>query len=88
MRPILRSVRAVLRHAWWWLRQTSGDAAYENYLRWAASRELAAPPALPQQDAGLPAQGAANRGHPSVLSPEAFHVELLKRRYAQTSRCC
>ncbi len=22
-----------LQSLWWWLRQTSGDAAYENYLR-------------------------------------------------------
>ena len=28
-----RGVRRVCRKLWWWLRQVSGDAAYENYLR-------------------------------------------------------
>lgn len=27
-----------LKFLWWWLRQVSGDAAYENYLSWAARR--------------------------------------------------
>ncbi len=88
MRPILRSVREVLRKAWWWLRQVSGDAAYENYVRWAASRRLAARLALPGQDSGLPARDAADCGHAAVLSPEDFYVEMLKRRYARASRCC
>jgi uncharacterized short protein YbdD (DUF466 family) len=39
---------AVLRRAavwlWWWLRQVSGDAAYENYLRRAAGPRGAAQP--------------------------------------------
>ena len=88
MRPILMSVRGVVRKAWWWLRQVSGDAAYEDYLRWAASRRLAARLALPGQDSGLPARDAADRGHTAVLSPEDFYVEMLKRRYARASRCC
>jgi uncharacterized short protein YbdD (DUF466 family) len=27
-----------LKSVWWWLRQVSGDAAYENYVAWAARR--------------------------------------------------
>jgi len=27
-----------LQFLWWWLRQVSGDAAYENYLSWAERR--------------------------------------------------
>ena len=27
-----------LKLLWWWLRQVSGDAAYENYLSWAVRR--------------------------------------------------
>jgi len=27
-----------LKWLWWWLRQVSGDAAYENYQAWAARR--------------------------------------------------
>ncbi len=30
---IFTRVRGALRTAWWWLREVSGDAAYENYLR-------------------------------------------------------
>ncbi len=29
----LKSQTPKLRFLWWWLRQVSGDAAYENYLR-------------------------------------------------------
>lgn len=29
--------------AWWWLRQVSGDCAYENYLAWARRNGLNAP---------------------------------------------
>ena len=32
----------ITRGAWQWLRQVSGDAAYENYLRAAARRSAAA----------------------------------------------
>jgi uncharacterized short protein YbdD (DUF466 family) len=44
MRVLSRIVRLALGRAWWWLRQVSGDAAYENYVRRAgravASRVL------------------------------------------------
>jgi len=33
MRSIVRGTQAVMGKAWCWLRQVSGDAAYENYLR-------------------------------------------------------
>jgi hypothetical protein len=37
---------------WWWLRQTTGDAAYENYLRAAnraeCSSDLGAAPLSPR----------------------------------------
>lgn len=32
----MRRVGKILGRAWWWVRQVSGDAAYENYLAWAA----------------------------------------------------
>jgi uncharacterized short protein YbdD (DUF466 family) len=33
--PILlaKCARRTIKHAWWWFRQVSGDASYENYLR-------------------------------------------------------
>jgi uncharacterized short protein YbdD (DUF466 family) len=33
MRKAVRRTRKTLVAVWWWLRQMSGDAAYENYLR-------------------------------------------------------
>jgi len=29
---------SIFRRLWWWLRHVSGDAAYDNYLSWAARR--------------------------------------------------
>lgn len=44
-------VRRALRRTWWYLRQLSGDAAYENYLRSRRGPEAAAgaPPAAPAE---------------------------------------
>ncbi len=36
--PIFHFPISLFHCAWWWLRQVSGDAAYENYLAWAARR--------------------------------------------------
>ena len=33
MMALWRKVMSHAAAAWWWLRQVSGDAAYENYLR-------------------------------------------------------
>ena len=84
-----------LRAAWWWLRQVSGDAAYENYLRSA------------QRGAGIPAGGGRERrtanerqvleypmgreavpGGDAALSPEEFYLDAVRRRYSGVSRCC
>jgi len=37
-----------LKWLWWWLRQVSGDAAYENYLAWA-TRRASAPDTGPER---------------------------------------
>ena len=41
-----------LKWLWWWLRQVSGDAAYENYLQWAqrANRRAAGGGALSREE--------------------------------------
>ena len=42
-----------LKCLWWWVRQVSGDAAYENYLQWArrvAPRSGACGPALSREE--------------------------------------
>ncbi len=61
-----------LRSAWFWLRQVSGDAAYENYLRCNSKRAdtgASLPSALP-------------------LSRTEFYLDSLRRRYSAVSRCC
>jgi hypothetical protein len=63
---------SVLRLAWSWVRELSGDAAYENYLRCARRRGL-------QGDAGSPAR---------LLSRGEFYLDTLQRRYSRASRCC
>ncbi len=69
MRP---KEKGLLRGAWSWLRQVSGDAAYENYLRCNTERAIAGgqtAPALP-------------------LSRAEFYLDSLRRRYSTVSRCC
>jgi hypothetical protein len=79
-RPIvasaIRGLAAALRSFHWWVRQVSGDAAYENYLR-AASR---------QPRTGEP-RTACCEGH-KTLSPREFYLDALRRRYTGVSRCC
>ena len=60
---------------WWWLRQVSGDAAYENYLHHAAraARERTSGPTHPP-------------GH--VVTAEQFYLDRLNRKFARVSRCC
>ncbi len=82
MRAIASNARTAVRKAWWWLRQVSGDAAYENYLRWA-SREPGA-----WRVCRLPRPPTGMGRHAPVLSPEEFYKQTLERRYARVSRCC
>jgi hypothetical protein len=67
----------VFRRAWSWLRQVSGDAAYENYLL-CAQRTCNAHKAL---------SVAANGSRPP-LSRAEFYLDSLRRRYSTVSRCC
>jgi hypothetical protein len=69
------SMRA-LRAAWAWLRQVSGDAAYENYLRHAS-----------QGGQNLPLLTAVAVPVPPFSRVE-FYLDSLRRRYSTVSRCC
>jgi len=68
----LHRLRAVAGHGWSWLRQVSGDAAYDNYLRsihrasLSTSEAAVAPP----------------------LSPADFYLDTVRRRYSSISLCC
>ena len=65
----------LLRLAWSWLRQVSGDAAYENYLRCTRHH-------VP---AGSLTRSSGSRRPPSRAE---FYLDSLHRRYSSVSRCC
>ena len=60
--------------AWWWLRQFSGDAAYEHYVHHATSARFGEAP--------------GTGGTQGVLSRKEFFLDALRRRYSSVSRCC
>ncbi len=65
----------ILNGAWSWLRQVSGDAAYENYLQHAIHSG---------QVETLSGAGAVA----APLSRAEFYLDSLRRRYSSVSRCC
>ncbi len=69
----LQPLGAGVWRAWSWMRQVSGDAAYENYLRCARRQAIS---------------GAAGNSAPALLSPAEFYLDALRRRYSSVSRCC
>ncbi len=71
---------AALRKLWWFVRQASGDAAYENYLRSAGG----GPPGRRTSASG----SCDDRGAAAVQSEEEFYLDALRRRYTGVSRCC
>ncbi|MGH9859483.1 MAG: CstA-like transporter-associated (seleno)protein [Candidatus Acidiferrales bacterium] len=60
--------------AWLWrsLREVTGDAAYESYVR---SRRRCS-------------HGSQACAGASLLSREEFYLDMLRRRYSGVSRCC
>ncbi|MBI1737969.1 MAG: hypothetical protein HYR58_01815 [Acidobacteria bacterium] len=83
-----------LKFLWWWLRQVSGDAAYENYLRSTrraaeAVQNAACHPACPERSRGERSEGSLLAATPvRILSREEFFLDSLRRRYSTISRCC
>ena len=65
---------SAVRCALWWVRQVSGDAAYENYLRCVCHGRA---PTAPEP-----------RTAPKPLSPKEFYLDSVRRRYSTPSRCC
>jgi hypothetical protein len=76
------------RNIWSWIRQVSGDAAYENYLR--STRRVA------QEQAEMARAGArttyagceTHATSAQLLSRSEFYLDALRRRYSTVSRCC
>ncbi|MGA8673715.1 MAG: CstA-like transporter-associated (seleno)protein [Candidatus Acidiferrales bacterium] len=60
---------------WAWIRQVSGDAAYENYL--CSMRRTAAYDSQ-----------ASMQARSELLSRADFYLDALRRRYSSVSRCC
>ena len=84
----MNSARALVirirRSFWSWIRQVSGDAAYENYLR--STRRIAE-----MARAGSCTMHAGCSTHATsaqLLTREEFYLHALRRRYSTISRCC
>ncbi len=71
-RRIFFSSRRATAKLWWAMRQTFGDAAYENYLSSARARDETT-------------QGGSAS---APLSRAEFYLDSLRRRYSRVSRCC
>jgi hypothetical protein len=74
----------IRRSIWSWIRQVSGDAAYENYLR--STRRIAE-----MARAGSCTMHAGCSTHAisaQLLTREEFYLHALRRRYSTISRCC
>jgi hypothetical protein len=74
------------RRIWIWIRQVSGDAAYENYLR--STRRIAS--VAPAAGAFAMHAGCSASAHAPTqpLSRAEFYLHTLHRRYSTISRCC
>jgi hypothetical protein len=76
---------SIPRNLWRWIRQVSGDAAYENYLR--STRRIADGARV---DARTMQAGCCSTHATSaqLLSRSEFYLDALRRRYSTVSRCC
>jgi uncharacterized short protein YbdD (DUF466 family) len=91
-----RKLEQAARAAWWWLRQVSGDAAYENYLRSQGALPVRASECEHPIGGGASmTAGGRSSGHSERKSPKRrqmnrveFYLDSLQRRYSGVSRCC
>jgi uncharacterized short protein YbdD (DUF466 family) len=76
---------SISRNIWRWIRQVSGDAAYENYLR--STRRIAV---VARVDARTMQASCCSTRATSAqpLTREEFYLHALRRRYSTISRCC
>jgi uncharacterized short protein YbdD (DUF466 family) len=79
MTPAIQFVRRAVQSAWWALRYITGDAAYDNYLRYCETHRPAAGGAAPH---GIARPGTA------IMTREQFYTDRLRRKYSGVSRCC
>jgi hypothetical protein len=83
----MKIVRNLPLSIWSWIRQVSGDAAYENYLR---STQRVAQAEMARVDSRTMQAGCCSAHAPSAqrLTREEFYLHALRRRYSTVSRCC
>lgn len=83
----MKMVRNLPRNFWRWIRQVSGDAAYENYLR---STQRVAQAEMARVDARTThaCHYATHATSAQPLSRSEFYLDALRRRYSTVSRCC
>ena len=65
-------LRSALRKAWLYLRQVTGDAAYENYVKYCAAAR----------------KSDSSSDPTAVMGRAEFYSETLKRKYSTINRCC
>jgi len=83
----MKIVRNCKRNIWSWIRQVSGDAAYENYLR--STRRIAQAEMARVDPRIMQAACCSTRaGSAAPLTREEFYLHALRRRYSTISRCC
>jgi hypothetical protein len=84
MTPTRAPAIRISRTIWSWIRQVSGDAAYENYLR--STRRVAE-----KARTGSCTMHAGCSTHATsapLLTRVEFYLGALRRRYSTVSRCC
>jgi uncharacterized short protein YbdD (DUF466 family) len=83
----MKIIRNWPRNMWRWIRQVSGDAAYDNYLR---SMQRVTHANLARVDSRTMQAGCcptlATSAQP--LTRSEFYLDALRRRYSTVSRCC
>jgi hypothetical protein len=67
--------RRAFKKFWWYLRQVTGDAAYDNYLRHKARHCRAHP-------------GGDGHGAGQAISAQEFYLDQMRRKYSRINRCC
>ena len=60
---------------WWWLRQVTGDAAYENYLQYVSNKTAHGP------ECGRP-------DSESAVTEKQFYLDRVNRKFTRINRCC
>jgi len=81
MLAVSSKVRRGFAGLWWWLRQLSGDAAYESYLRSARAGRSS-------HRSGNRRNNCRGNDGTAILSRQEFYLDSLRRKYSGVNRCC